>query len=185
MWEHTSLLQSLLFTRVPSSQVVGFQQCSSSMSGQHFILQHGTQPHGYSTPRCSITTFADSVLPLLPPTIGSGILLSVCHLPVDHLALLTMLARFTPQMFTTMGYGVYFFFASLMILSAIFVYFLIPETKNIPLEAIDRLFDRRLKASQAHGLVWAELEQEEEALRVGLAAGLEKEDHMVSQVEEV
>jgi hypothetical protein len=88
-------------------------------------------------------------------------------------------------MFTTMGYGVYFFFASLMILSAVFVYFLIPETKNIPLEAIDRLFDRRLKASQAHGIVWAELEQEEEALRAGLTAGLEKEDRMVSQVEEV
>lgn len=93
-----------------------------------------------------------------------------------------IVARFTPQMFTTMGYGVYFFFASLMILSAIFVYFLIPETKNIPLEAIDRLFERSLKASQAHEIVWAELEQEEEALRAGLDAGLEKEMD-VKQVE--
>jgi hypothetical protein len=95
-----------------------------------------------------------------------------------------IVARFTPQMFTTMGYGVYFFFASLMILSAIFVYFLIPETKNIPLEAIDRLFDRKLKASQAHAIVWRELEAEEEALRAGLAAGLEKEV-AVHQIEEV
>ena len=43
-------------------------------------------------------------------------------------------------MFLTMGYGVYFFFASLMICSVVFVYFLIPETKTIPLEAMDQLF---------------------------------------------
>ncbi|KAH6665615.1 general substrate transporter [Halenospora varia] len=95
-----------------------------------------------------------------------------------------LVARFTPQMFQTMGYGVYFFFASLMFLGAAFVYFLIPETKNIPLEAVDRLFDRKLKASQAHRIVWAELEQEEEALRAGLESGsVEKE--AVMQVEQV
>jgi hypothetical protein len=43
-------------------------------------------------------------------------------------------------MFLKMGYGVYFFFASLMILSIFFVFFLVPETKSIPLEAMDRLF---------------------------------------------
>ncbi len=47
-----------------------------------------------------------------------------------------MIARFTPQMFDSMYYGVYMFFASLMIGSAIFVYFLIPETKGIPLEKV-------------------------------------------------
>ena len=62
-----------------------------------------------------------------------------------------------------------------MIWGAVFVYFLIPETKNIPLEGIDRLFDRRLSAHKAHKVVWAELQQEEEALRVGLTAGLEKD----------
>lgn len=41
----------------------------------------------------------------------------------------------------TNGCGVYFFFASMMILSIIFVFFLIPETKGIPLESMDRLFD--------------------------------------------
>jgi hypothetical protein len=86
-----------------------------------------------------------------------------------------LVARFTPQMFQTMGYGVYFFFAALMICGAVFVFFFIPETKNIPLEGIDRLFDRRLKATSAHRIVWEELAQEEEALRVGLAAGMEKE----------
>lgn len=38
------------------------------------------------------------------------------------------------------GCGVYFFFASMMILSIVFVFFLIPETKSIPLESMDRLF---------------------------------------------
>ncbi|KAF8848523.1 general substrate transporter [Acephala macrosclerotiorum] len=96
-----------------------------------------------------------------------------------------LVARFTPQMFATMGYGVYFFFASLMIFSVIFVYFLIPETKNIPLEGIDRLFDRRLKASQAHAIVWRELSEEEEVIRVGLTSGnLEKENVTVEQVED-
>lgn len=74
-----------------------------------------------------------------------------------------------------MGYGVYFFFAALMIWGAVFVYFLIPETKNIPLEAVDRLFDRRLTAHKAHKIVWKELQEEEEALRVGLTTGIEKE----------
>jgi hypothetical protein len=88
-----------------------------------------------------------------------------------------MVSRFTPQMFASMGYGVYFFFAALMIGSVVFVYFLMPETKNIPLEGIDRLFDRRLKASQAHAIVWRELAEEEEALRIGLTtAGSEKEE---------
>ena len=89
-------------------------------------------------------------------------------------------------MFTAMGYGVYFFFASLMICSVIFVYFLMPETKNIPLEGIDRLFDRRLKASQAHGIVWKELAEEEEALRIGLTSGsLEKGGSTTAQIEDV
>lgn len=35
-------------------------------------------------------------------------------------------------------YGTYFFFASLMVLAAFFVFFLIPETKSVPLEAMDR-----------------------------------------------
>jgi len=95
-----------------------------------------------------------------------------------------MVSRFTPQMFSSMGYGVYFFFAALMVLSVFWVYFLMPETKNIPLEGIDRLFDRRLKASQAHAIVWRELAEEEEALRIGLTAGLEKEG-AAEQVERV
>lgn len=51
-----------------------------------------------------------------------------------------LIARFTEQMFNAWGFGVYFFFASLMILSVFFVFFCVPETKGIPLEAMDRLF---------------------------------------------
>lgn len=68
-------------------------------------------------------------------------------------------------MFTTMGYGVYFFFASLMILSAIFVFFLLPETKGVPLEAMDRLFSNNLKPRKAQKVVMAELLADEEQFR--------------------
>lgn len=49
----------------------------------------------------------------------------------------------TPHMFATMGYGVYLFFASMMVCSIFYVFFLLPETKGIPLEEMDNLFARR------------------------------------------
>ncbi len=52
-----------------------------------------------------------------------------------------IVSRFTPQMFLKMKYGVYFFFASLMLISIVFVFFYVPETKSIPLEQMDRLFE--------------------------------------------
>ncbi|KFA48245.1 hypothetical protein S40293_07381 [Stachybotrys chartarum IBT 40293] len=52
-----------------------------------------------------------------------------------------IISRFTESMFNAWGYGVYFFFASLMIGSFFFVFFCVPETKSIPLEAMDRLFE--------------------------------------------
>ncbi|KAI3614247.1 quinate permease [Moniliophthora roreri] len=64
-----------------------------------------------------------------------------------------LIARFTPQMFTVMGYGVYLFFASLMVLSIAFVYLLVPETKQIPLERIEDLFAPGVKAWRAHDQV--------------------------------
>jgi sugar porter (SP) family MFS transporter len=82
-----------------------------------------------------------------------------------------IVARFTPQMFTTMGYGVYFFFASLMLGSVVFVFFLVPETKGIPLEAMDRLFSRELKARNAHKTILAELRLDDEVFRRESVAG--------------
>ena len=68
-------------------------------------------------------------------------------------------------MFDTMGFGVYMFFASLMLCSVVFVYFFLPETKGIPLEAMDRLFSRSLPARSAHKIVLAELRRDEEQYR--------------------
>jgi hypothetical protein len=68
-------------------------------------------------------------------------------------------------MFDTMYYGVYFFFASMMLCAAVFVYFLIPETKAIPLEKMDRLFSGGLPARKAHAIVLAELRAEDAEFR--------------------
>lgn len=67
-------------------------------------------------------------------------------------------------MLAQMQYGTYFFFASLMLLAALFVFFLIPETKAVPLEVMDRLFDTR-PVWRAHGLVMAHLHEEEQHFR--------------------
>lgn len=74
-----------------------------------------------------------------------------------------LISRFTPQMFDTMDYGVYFFFASLMLISIVFVYFLVPETKGIPLENMDMLFE--LKPWNAHSMVLQRLREDEEQFR--------------------
>lgn len=90
-------------------------------------------------------------------------------------------------MFIKMDYGVYFFFASLMILSAIFVYFFIPETKGLLLDTMNRLFDIK-PASEAHGQLSEELRlQEEEFRRNAEGAGLavEKSRAMVDEHEQV
>ncbi|KAF5360006.1 hypothetical protein D9758_007615 [Tetrapyrgos nigripes] len=68
-----------------------------------------------------------------------------------------LIARFTPQMFTSMGYGVYLFFASLMICSVFYVYLLLPETKQVPLERMDELFGSDVKAWNAHKIVMARM----------------------------
>ncbi|KAI8623186.1 quinate permease [Xylariaceae sp. FL1651] len=75
-----------------------------------------------------------------------------------------LISRFTPQLFIALRYGVYFFFASLMILSIFFVFFLIPETKGIPLEAMDRLFEVR-PVRQAHDQIMDELHVQDEEWR--------------------
>ncbi|GAA5899692.1 sugar porter family MFS transporter [Sporobolomyces salmoneus] len=51
-----------------------------------------------------------------------------------------IISRWTPNMFAQMGYGVYLFFASMMILSIPYLALLLPETKNVPLEEMDRLW---------------------------------------------
>ena len=67
-------------------------------------------------------------------------------------------------MFIKMGYGVYFFFASLMIISAFFIFFCLPETKGIPLESMDRLFQVK-PVRRANDTVMEELRLQDERFR--------------------
>lgn len=63
-------------------------------------------------------------------------------------------------MFLKMDYGVYMFFACLMLLSIPFVFFLLPETKGIPLERMDELFEMK-PAHKAHGKMLEMLQETE------------------------
>ncbi|CUA72755.1 putative quinate permease [Rhizoctonia solani] len=51
-----------------------------------------------------------------------------------------IVSRTTPYMITSLGYGTYFFFASLMIIFGAWAYFFVPETKGKTLEDMDRIF---------------------------------------------
>jgi len=96
-----------------------------------------------------------------------------------------IISRFTPQMFLTMGpsgCGVFFFFASMMIASIVFVYFLIPETKSVPLESMDRLFEIK-PVRKANKIVLAEDQARDAEFRhdaegAGLSAAKEKTQHL-------
>jgi hypothetical protein len=89
-------------------------------------------------------------------------------------------------MFDTMYYGVYFFFASMMLCAAVFVYFLLPETKSIPLEKMDRLFDGGIPARKAHKIVLAEVQSEERHQReIGEEDEKRRDYHQERQVEVV
>ncbi|KNZ73258.1 putative quinate permease [Termitomyces sp. J132] len=78
-----------------------------------------------------------------------------------------LIARFTPQMFLAMGYGVYIFFASLMMLSIIYVFFILPETKQVPLERMEELFAPGLKPWRAHSVVMARVHEQNAATANG------------------
>lgn len=86
-----------------------------------------------------------------------------------------IISRFTPQMFLKMSYGVYFFFASLMILSVVFVALFIPETKSIPLESMDRLFSTK-PVRKANQIVMEELRIQDEEFRQNAAGVNLRED---------
>jgi len=102
-----------------------------------------------------------------------------------------IISRFTPQMFLNMGKngcGVFFFFASMMIASIVFVYFLVPETKSVPLESMDRLFAIR-PVRKAHKIVIAEDQTRDQEFRqdadgAGLTIAKEKVD-LLERTEEV
>jgi hypothetical protein len=55
-----------------------------------------------------------------------------------------MIARAAPYMIQNIGYGTYFVFATTTTISIPWVYFFVPETKNLSLEEMDRLFGVQL-----------------------------------------
>lgn len=67
-----------------------------------------------------------------------------------------IMLRFTTNMIAAMHYGIYFFFACVAIISIPFVFFLVPETKGIALEDMDKLYDRSVPAYRAHKKVITE-----------------------------
>ncbi|CCH42808.1 putative membrane protein [Wickerhamomyces ciferrii] len=69
-----------------------------------------------------------------------------------------LMTRFTTNMIESMSYGIFFFFATWAVLTIPFVYFLMPETRGISLEYMDRLF--QYKAWKAHKLVLNEIQEE-------------------------
>ncbi|CDR44071.1 CYFA0S13e02806g1_1 [Cyberlindnera fabianii] len=62
-----------------------------------------------------------------------------------------IMARFTAQMITTMKYGIFFFFGACMTVALPLYMYFYPETKNVPPEYIDELFNH--PAWKAHGIV--------------------------------
>ncbi|KAJ4149145.1 hypothetical protein NW754_000584 [Fusarium falciforme] len=94
-----------------------------------------------------------------------------------------IIARFTEQMFNAWGYGVYLFFASLMVISIFFVFFCIPETKTIPLEAMDKLFEVK-PVWRANKIVLEELHLQDEEFRQNVdGVDLHEEKGSTEQVE--
>lgn len=75
-----------------------------------------------------------------------------------------LISRFTAQMFDAWGYGVYFFFAAITAISIVFVWFCIPETKSVPLEFTDKLFEIK-PVWKAHKKLMEELAAEDEEFR--------------------
>ncbi|EAQ87472.1 hypothetical protein CHGG_04091 [Chaetomium globosum CBS 148.51] len=67
-----------------------------------------------------------------------GACISICV--ATHWIFNFMIARATPYMIADIGYGTYFLFAACITLSIPWVYFFVPETKNLSLEEMDRLF---------------------------------------------
>ncbi|KAJ5690314.1 hypothetical protein N7462_004706 [Penicillium macrosclerotiorum] len=71
-----------------------------------------------------------------------GISMGICT--ATHWLFNFVIARSVPYMISNITYGTYFLFAACSTLSIPFVWFFIPETKGVPLEEVDVLFERRV-----------------------------------------
>ncbi|CAK9437497.1 uncharacterized protein LODBEIA_P18750 [Lodderomyces beijingensis] len=76
-----------------------------------------------------------------------------------------VMSRWTQNMIATLhSYGLYFFFACVAAASVPFVYFMLPETKGIALEDMDKLFDSKIPARKAHKIVLNNVRHETEEI---------------------
>ncbi|KAJ7632555.1 quinate permease [Roridomyces roridus] len=71
------------------------------------------------------------------------------------------IARATPYMFKSMGYGVYLFFGCLTLLGGVFVWCFVPETARVPMEQMDEIFGFGFANSYKKDPENASLEKEE------------------------
>jgi sugar porter (SP) family MFS transporter len=97
-----------------------------------------------------------------------------------------IIARSTPYMISGLGYGAYFFFASILAAMGVWSFFFVPETKGVTLEEMDALFLKPM-----HKAVWAQIrgkplfvDEDEVAHTKGMGAVREK-DFGVEHVESI
>ncbi|CAZ82822.1 unnamed protein product [Tuber melanosporum] len=86
-----------------------------------------------------------------------------------------VVSRTTPYMITSLGYGTYFFFGSLMILMGIWAFLFVPETKGLTLEDMDRLFGVPERSGDSSDGGFLGDGGEKGRMEKGGAASLEKE----------
>jgi hypothetical protein len=70
-----------------------------------------------------------------------------------------IVGQVTPDMLEGMTYGTYIFFGMLTFIGALFVYFIVPETKGLTLEEMDILFGS-VGVAQKDRERWAEVHAE-------------------------
>lgn len=87
-----------------------------------------------------------------------------------------LVSRFTEQMFAAMGYGVYFFFATLSFFAFFYAFFLIPETSGIPLEKMERLFEIK-PIWKANETLKEELAAEEQRFRTDVKGRVDHKEN--------
>jgi hypothetical protein len=93
-----------------------------------------------------------------------------------------VIAKSTPYMISSMGYGTYFLFASFMTIAFLWVYFLLPETKGIRLEEMDALFGAVHSTSTSTSLRTNETEKESPEQPVRTSTELKKAEAMLESV---
>ena len=72
----------------------------------------------------------------------------------------TIFQQFFPTFLSHDGFYAFYFFAGINILLAIFVFFFIPETKNVPLEEIDVLFGSVSHREKGEEIIAPKMEDE-------------------------